>query len=483
MPDRLTPLDATFLELEQSDDAAHMHIGGALVFDPRPDGSIPTLDEVRELLEARLGSLPRYRRRLSEPRTHGLTWPVWEDDQRFDLAAHVRRATLPAPGGDPELCDWLGDYWSHRLDRHRPLWEIILLDGLERGRWALATKTHHAMVDGVGSVDVGYLMLDSEPGGGGRGGTDSDSEAGGEPGEAQEAPGGSRRSRLAGALRWAPEQALHAARAGAGVALHPNKAREMLERSRATVDLIVRDEVIAAPGSSINCKIGATRSFAVARVPLADLKEIKAELGGTVNDVVLATVTGGVRRLLTERGERMPNQGLRAMVPMNVREASERLSLGNRISSLFVHLPVAGRTTASRYRRVMAEAEGLKAGTQSIGTATVVSLAGLAPPVLHATIARSLYSTRLYNLTVTNVPGPQQTLYALGAPMREVLPLVPLAADHALGVAIFSYDGGVFFGIAAAADAVPDIAVLRDGIVAEIEALRGLAGMQRAGAA
>ena len=475
MTDHLSPLDATFLELEQADEAAHMHIGGALVFDPRPDGSVPSLEEVREHLDLRLGHLPRYRRRLSEPRTGGLRWPAWEDDERFDLDAHVRRATLPAPGGDAELCDWLGDYWSHRLDRHRPLWEVVLLEGLEAGRWALVTKTHHSMVDGVGSVDAGYLMLDSE------------AQPAGQPeipaGAAAEEPaphwaGGQHRSRgsqLLGALRWMPEHALRAVRGGTDVALHPHKALEMLERARATADVILRDEVSSAPRSSLNCDIGATRRFAVVRVPLADLKTVKAGLGGTVNDVGLAAVTGGLRRLLDARGEQPPEQGLRAMVPMNVRQASEKLALGNRISSLFVHLPVSAGTTTERYKQVMAEAEALKKGTQSLGTSTIISLAGLAPPAIHATIARALYATRLFNVTVTNVPGPQTTLYALGARLREIIPLVPLAAEHAVGVAIFSYDGTVVFGINSAADAVPDLDVLRDGIAAEIEALRDLA--------
>jgi WS/DGAT/MGAT family acyltransferase len=331
------------------------------------------------------------------------------------------------------------------------------------------------MVDGVGSVDAGYLMLDTEP----------------EPGEspdlspliAGEEPrphwaGGEHHSRAAqvvGALRWMPEHALRALRGGADVALHPRKALEMLERSRATAGVILHDEVRAAPRSSLNCEIGATRSFAIVRARLADLKTVKARLGGTVNDAALAAVTGGLRRLLDARGEPPPSQGLRAMVPMNVRRASEKLALGNKISSLFVHLPVAADTTAERYAQVMAEAEELKRGTQALGTTTVVSLAGLAPPVLHATLARSLYATRLFNVTVTNVPGPQMTLYALGARLREIIPLVPLAAEHAVGVAVFSYDGTVVFGLNAAADAVPDLDVLREGIAEELEALTGLA--------
>ena len=475
MPDRLTPLDATFLELEQEDDCAHMHIGAALVFDPRPDGSVPTVEALRANLDARLGQLPRYRHKLSEPRTGGLRWPAWEDDDRFDLSAHVRHATLSAPGDESELCEWLGDYWSHRLDRARPLWEVVLVDGLAGGRWALATKTHHAMVDGVGSIDAGALLLDSEP----------------EPREPRAAPaprteGGSRAqersrtSRVVGALRWAPEHLERAARYGADITIHPRKAAEILQRSRATVELLVKDELIGASASSLNCRIGASRRFAVVRVPLADLKEIKAGLGGTVNDVVLASVTGGLRRLLEARGEDLPQRGLRAMVPMNVRQASEHLELGNKVSSLFVHLPVAEGTALGRYRGVVAEAEALKSGTQALGTSTIISLAGMAPPAIHATLARSLYATRLFNVTVTNVPGPQATLYADGAPLREILPLVPLAAEHAVGVAIVSYDGQVFYGINVAADAVPDLAVLRDAIADEIEALSRAAGARRA---
>jgi WS/DGAT/MGAT family acyltransferase len=429
---------------------------------------------VREHLDVRLGHIPRYRRKLSEPRTGGLRWPAWEDDEHFDLDAHVRRAALPPPGGDAELSEWLGDFWSHRLDRHRPLWEVVLLEGLEGGRWALATKTHHAMVDGVGSVDAGYLMLDTEPD---PAGEPQAPLAGPQEGPRPHWAGGEHRSRagqVLGALRWMPEHALRALRGGTEVALHPDRAKELLERSRATVDVLLRDEVSAAPRSSLNREMGATRSFAIVRVPLADLKAVKGRLGGTVNDVALAAVTGGLRRLLESRGEELPAQGLRAMVPMNVRQASEKLALGNRVSSLFVHLPVAAGTTIERYERVMAEAEELKKGSQAVGTSTIISVAGLAPPVVHASIARALYATRLFNVTVTNVPGPQTTLYALGARLREIIPLVPLAAEHAVGVAIFSYDGTVVFGINAAADAVPDIEVLRDGIAAELDAPRSL---------
>jgi WS/DGAT/MGAT family acyltransferase len=324
------------------------------------------------------------------------------------------------------------------------------------------------MVDGVGSVDVGYMMLDTEL-------EPASAPRGGRSRKPPVQTDHSRRSELAGAIRWLPDHLVQAARSGAGLALHPRRALELLERSRATVELLVRDELVKAPETSLNQHMGATRSFAVARAPLADLKATKEALGGTVNDVVLAAVTAGLRRLLEGRGEQLPQVGLRAMVPMNIRQASEKLALGNKVSSLFVHLPVAAETTRDRYRLVTDEAEALKEGTQALGTSTIISLAGMAPPAIHATIARSLYATRLFNVTVTNVPGPQVTLYALGARLREILPLVPLAAEHALGVAIFSYDGNVCFGINAAKDAVPDLDEVRDGIDDELHALRDLA--------
>jgi len=223
---------------------------------------------------------------------------------------------------------------------------------------------------------------------------------------------------------------------------------------------------------SLNAPIGTRRRFEVVRVPLADLKEIKNSLGGTVNDVVLSVTTSGLRALLQSRGETLPAGGLRAMVPMNVRAASEHLALGNRISSLFVELPVAQADPVRRYRETVARAQSLKSdGEQAAGATAVIEITGLAPPVIHATIARALYASRLFNVTITNVPGPQQTLYAFGAPLREIHPLVPLAAEHAAGVAAASYDGTVFFGVVADRDTVPDLEVLVSALGASVKEL------------
>ena len=463
MSEHLSALDATFLELEQVDESAHMHIGGVMVFDPLPSGGVPALEEVRKHLYARIDLLPRYRQRLSEPRTGGLSWPTWKNDPEFDLAAHVRHATVPAPGGDAEVLEWAADYYSHRLDRAHPLWEVVLLDGLADGRWALVSKTHHCLVDGVGSVDASYLLLDSEP----------------EPtgnGERPATPAPSfEDTRRAGLLPGVIDRAMHVgaevAQAGAHAITHP---RETLERSRAVAGMLVNEELRPAPDSSLNVPIGGRRRLEVVRVPLADLKAVRGALGGTVNDVVLAAATGGLRELLLHRGERPPAAGLRAMVPVNLRAAADEGDLGNRITSLFVDLPVAEAQPFLRYEKVVEATRALKSGTEGEGATTLIGLTALAPPVLHATIARSLYATRLFNVTITNVPGPQRTLYAFGAPMRDVIPLVPLAAEHAVGIAILSYDGAVVFGLNADHETVGDLYALREGIESSLAELQAL---------
>jgi diacylglycerol O-acyltransferase / wax synthase len=464
----LSPLDATFLELEDADVTAHMHIGGLLVFDPLPGGRIPTLARVRRHLERRLDALPRYRQRLSRRTTGGLRWPAWEPDDRFDIAAHVTRAALPKPGGERELLDWAADFWSHRLDRGRPLWRAVLLEGLAGGRWALATKTHHCLVDGVGSIDAGSVLLDAEPRPARRAPAPRI-----HPPQQTGSPGVLRR--LVGVPRAATGAAVDAVR-------HPRRAAEAFDAARALIELLLRDELVAAPKTSLNVPLSEHRRLAVAEVSLEEIKAIKRALGGTVNDVLLALVTAGLRELLLERGE-TPADGLRAMVPVNIRAAAEHLEMGNRIASLFVHLPVSVAEPRARYRRVRAETMRLKASNQAAGGHLLVELAGLAPPALHSVVAQSLFATRLFNVTVTNVPGPQTTLYAFGAPLRRIVPLVPLAAEHAVGIAALSYDGTVYFCVHADRDAAPDADRITTGIATELEALGAVADAATAAAA
>jgi diacylglycerol O-acyltransferase len=463
---QLTALDATFLELEEADDSALMHIGGALIFEPLPGGGTPAIEAMREHLEQRLDLLPRYRQKLGAPRTGGLSWPSWEDDQRFDIDAHVRHATLPSPGDEPAFLDWISNFYSHRLDRSRPLWEMVLLDGLADGRWALITKTHHCLVDGVGSVDAGDLLLDTEP-----------SPRASAPDRTRAAvfDEAARHAWLPHApqpLRLTADAGLAAARIGTHAVMHP---REALERSRAVIDLLVRDELIAAPGSSLNVPIGATRRIATVHVELQELKDVRAALGGTVNDVVLAAAAGALRALLLARGEKPPRRGLRAMVPVNIRRDGDHGELGNQVSSLFVDLPVAAADPLRRYELVGRAVEGRKAGGQALAASALTGLTELAPPVLHAGIARSLFAKRLFNVTITNVPASPRRLYSFGAPLIDVMPIVPLAAEHALGIAVVSYAGQMTFGLYADRATVPDLDVLRDGLLTSLRQLAALA--------
>lgn len=480
MTERLTALDATFLELEQADDSAHMHIGGVMVFEPPRSGRPPSQQDLCGQLEARLDQLPRYRQRLSQPRTGGMAWPEWVHDPSFSITENIQRAALPSPGGERELAAWASNYYSQRLDRRRPLWEMVILEGLADGRWALVSKTHHCMVDGVGSVDVSHLMLDSQPdpdpdpghehaprrritGPGMR--AERDPAAGSEPPEppspSQPLAALTLMARAAGSV--VPSESIaHAAQMGVHGALHP---REALHSARAAVEMIVREELRGAPHTSLNEPIGTRRRLEVMRMALADMREVGSALGGSVNDVALTVTTGGLRALLESRGEALPAQGLRAMVPMNLRSVSEHLALGNKISSLFIDLPVLEADAAQRLQETTQRSRALKSdGRQAAGTSAVLELAGLAPPVLHAGVARSLYAKRLFNLTVTNVPGPAHTLYCLGSRLTEIRPLVPLAAEHAVGVAILSYDGDACFGVVADPDSVPDLDVMLDAM-------------------
>jgi diacylglycerol O-acyltransferase / wax synthase len=453
MGDRLTPLDASFLEIEQADDASHMHIGWAMVFDPIPGDATPTIDQVRAHVEERLDSLPRFRARLSGTHVGGLSWPAWNPADLLDLRRHVRHATLPAPGGDAELADWMSDYYSHRLDRARPLWEITFLDGLEGGRWALVTKIHHCLIDGVSGSSVTAVLLDGA------------------------APPG---RNAATREREGHEHgfAYRSARAGLGMVRHPRRATDIYERSAALAEFLVKDELVPAPRTSLNVPIGSSRRLAFVTVSLDKLKAVKRQLGGSVNDVVLAGAAGGLRYLFETRGEQLPERGLRVMVPVSLRSTSELLSLGNRVSSLFVELPLIEPDPIARYRKIVETTSVLKESGLAGGAETLMDVAGIVPPAIHAQLARLAFTPRLFNVTITNVPGEQQTLYAFGAPMRRVIPMVPIFANHALGFAITSYDGELVFGLVGDHAAMPDIDVLAEGVERELYELEDIVGVE-----
>lgn len=459
---RLSPLDTMFLDLEEVDDGATMHIAAALVFDPPPDGDAPDVDRVRSHIAQRLHTLPRYRRRLSAPRAGRVTWRTWEEAPSFDVAAHVGHATLPAPGGTAELEEWFGDFLSHRLDRRRPLWEMALLDGLEDGRWALATKTHHCLVDGMGSVDVGQSLLDPEP----------SPPRHPQRGHWTIAPPPDDHALL---RRLYPETLIDGAKAGADALRHPV---DTLARGAAAADLVLHEELVAAPDSSLSAPLGSTRSYRAVHVELDQLKAIRSALGGTVNDAVLAVSTGALRHLLLARGETPPAAGLRAQVPVDIRTEGDRHALGNVLTSLFVELPVAERDPLVRYREVVERAAARKAGPQARGGKALVDLARHAPPFVGELLGRAMFGwSRTFNVTITNVRASPTPQYAFGARMRSVLPYVPLFAGHTVGIAVVSYAGGLTFGLGADRSSTPDIDQLAEGVESTFAELRRIAGV------
>ena len=434
-----------------------MHIGWAMIFDPLPEGGVPSLDDVRRQTAERLDLLPRFHRRLSSPRVGSFSLPSWVPDDDFDIATHIRQASLPEPGGEAELLEWLGDFYSHRLDRAHPLWETTLIDGLADGRWALATKVHHCLVDGISGVSVAGVLLDAEPNPAPGSAVLAAAQAAPDPDEAADGA----LSRLTGTVRG-----------GIDVALHPRKLASALSRSRAMAETIIRKELIGAPHTSLNEPIGGTRRFAAVDVSLDDLKQVKRQLGGTVNDVILAATAGGLRQLFEHRGEGGSVDSVRAMIPVSLRQAGEALSLGNRVTSLFADLPLAEPDPLLRYRKTVAAAEELKDSDQASGTEAVIELAGAAPPLIQSVVARLAFTPRLFNITITNVPGPPSTLYTMGAPLRRVVPVVPIFSGHAVGVAVVSYDGGVTFGLNGDRATVPDLEILKQGIEGSLADLR-----------
>ncbi len=476
MPDRLSPLDASFLFAE--DRTRAMHVGGVMTFAP-PGGAEFDMDAFVALIERRLALVPRYRQKVREVPGH-LGLPVWVDDPDFDLDYHVRRSALPRPGSDAQLRALVGRLIARRLDRSRPLWEIYLVEGLAGGRFAVVTKTHHAMVDGLASMDVGALLLDTTP----------------EP-----------RETAADEWRPAPEPS--------ALALATDAVLEAWRRPRTVLDVAARagadareavagmeravETLMAAstgrPVHPLNTVTGEQRRFATARTTLADHKAVRAARGGTVNDVVLAVVTGALRRWMMTRGEPLVRgAAVRALVPVSVRarrgtptgtpggadpaRAPTAGPGGNSISAYFVQLPVGEDDPLRRLEQVSAAMAAHKAGGQAVGATTLIRLAGLAPPTLHSLGVRlaSQFSSQVYNVLVTNVPGPPRPLYARGARMLDMYPVVPLAGGQAVSVGITSYDGAMHYGLNADRDAVPDVDVLAASLVDALAELRAAVG-------
>jgi WS/DGAT/MGAT family acyltransferase len=467
--DRLSAVDVSFLYMETP--STPMHVGGVCVLEP-PAGEAFDYDRLVELITQRIGLVPRYRQKVRTVPGR-LANPVWVDDEDFDVTYHVRRSALPKPGTREQLKELVARLQSRPLDRSRPLWEIYLVEGLEGGpgggpRVGIITKTHHAMVDGVSAVDIGTVLLDLEP----------------TPREVPEDDWQPRKEPdfiqlVAGAvvdLVTRPTAALDTARAAVtDVRATASRVGSVAGGVLSQAKLMARP----APETPLNVTIGEQRRFGTADTELEDYKRVRKAHGGTVNDVVLATVSGALRTWLLTRGEKVrPTTVVRAMVPVSVRADAEKGELGNRVSSYFVDLPVGEGSAVMRLHQVSFAMRGHKESGSAVGADALVQLTGFAPPTIHALGARtaSVMTRRLFNLVVTNVPGPQFPLYAAGARMLAMYPVVPLAKNQAVSVGLTSYDGGVFYGLNADRDAMPDVDVLAACIEESLAELVGSTG-------
>ena len=447
--ERLSASDRSSLLAERG--PIHVNVGAALIL----EGDPPTLDELLEHVESRLALVPRFRQRVQATPLQ-ITNPVWADDPGFDLEWHVRHVALPRPGSTDQLRELVGRVMSTPLDLERPLWQLYLVEGLEGGRHAYISKTHHALVDGVSAVDVGTIMLDPNP-------------------EGTEMP--------IPEERWDPDvpspELLFVRAATERISTPMRAARKAalgaLSMPRETAGRVIRTaESFAglaaggptAPRTFLNEEIGRDRRVAFVRTELDALKRARRETGATVNDVILAAATGGLRRLFERRGEAVPDQ-LVALVPMSIRRSDEHLELGNRIATLMVALPLSEPDPAERLRLVHAETTRVKESEQARAASLVIEATGWTPPTINRVLADVISRQLNWNLVVSNVPGPQMPFYLLGRRMVEVYPVVPLSPQqHALSIGVVSYDGGVFFGITADRNLFADI----DEVAADLEA-------------
>jgi diacylglycerol O-acyltransferase len=454
--DRLTSTDASFLH--QEGPASHMHIGGVLLFEGPP----PAFEEYLNHVRGRLHLVPRYRQKLTTPPLE-TGRPLWVDDPSFNLEYHVRHTALPQPGTEQQLLQLVARIYSQQLDRARPLWESWMVEGLADDRFALIFKTHHSLVDGVSGVDLATVLFDIER----EPQASSSTEL--QPWEPRPEPSAADLV-LSGVRGMVGTTAALASRAVAA-ATHPETSLRRLRDVAEGLGELVWAILNPAPETPLNVEIGPHRRYAVVRGRLDDYKEVKNAFGGTVNDVVLTVVSGALARWLRSRGVRTEGLEMRALVPVSVRTADEQGSLGNRLSVMRGPLPVYIRDPVARLRVVRQAMDGLKESKQAVGAATLAAVNDLAPPTILAQASRLNFSTRLFNLIVTNIPGPQLPLYVLGRQLVDLFPVAFLPSHHALAVAIMSYNGSIDFGLLADYDALPDLDEIVDGIEASLDEL------------
>jgi diacylglycerol O-acyltransferase / wax synthase len=452
--DQLTSIDASFLTNET--DSSHMHVGAVLIFEGPPPG----YDDLLEHIRGRLPLVPRFRQKLAFPPLESGR-PFWVDDPSFNLEYHVRHSALPAPGSEEQLKRTAARIYSQQLDRTKPLWELWLVQGLERKRFALVSKTHHALVDGVSGVDIATVLFDVKPVP--------------EPVEAEHewvpSPEPSAAFLLARSLEGLAATPLRVARRLESAVFHPRPAVRDVAEAAEAVGEVAWALANPAPDVPLNTEIGSHRRFEWVRADLATFKRIKNALGGTVNDVVLAVVTGALRRWLHSRGIRTEGLELRALVPVSIRTEDERGRLGNRIAAVRGPLPVYIADPVKRLDAVREAMGDVKSSKQALGAEVISRFNDFAPPTLLAQASRLNFSTRLFNLIVTNVPGPQIPLYILGRELEDVFPVAFLPENHALAIAIMSYNGGIDVGLLADYDAMEDADAIASGIAEAIEEL------------
>lgn len=450
MTERLSALDVSFLYLEEP--TTPMHVGAVGIFSPPAAGF--DYDRLVKLIKGRIALVPRYRQRVRWV-PGGLAYPVWVDDEAFDVTYHVRRSALPRPGTEAQLRDLVGRIMSRPLDASRPLWEMYLVEGLEGDRYAIISKTHYAMIDGVNALDIGQVILDWEPA--------PRQVYRDEWNPAREPSGLQLVTNAIGDLVRSPATAVdHARRNLSDLSRTATRIGRSVAGVAATAVTVARP----TPDSPLNAEIGEQRRYGTAHIRLVELKEIRKAHGGTINDVVLAIVSGALRAWLMTRGEAVNQRStVRAMVPVSVRGddvAGTVTDDGHHVAAFLLDLPVGEPDPVVRLQRIAFDMAQHKESGRMLGADAIVSIAGFAPPTLHALGARasSAVSKRAYNVIVTNVPGPQAPLYAGGGMLLASYPVIPLSKGQAVSIGLTSYNGGVYFGLNADRDAMPDVDVL-----------------------
>ena len=449
MMERMSPLDAGFLDLEDGDRHASLAIASVAIF----EGPAPTYAEFLAAIAGRLPLVPRYRQKARRlPLDLGR--PVWVDDPRFDLRYHLRQTALPAPGGDEQLRHLIERVMAQRLDRERPLWECWLVEGLEDGRWALLTKVHHCMMDGVAGTDLYRLLFDAAPEPSPP--VEDDWRPAGEPSTLRLA------AAAIGELAFSPLEQVRALR---GALRTPSRlVGRTMETARGLAALA--GVLLPVHISSLSGPVGRSRRYRWVTASLADVKAVRQQLGGTVNDVALAVISGAFRRLLLARGEQPRPHVIRTLVPVSVRPSGQEGVFDNRVSLLLADLPVQVADPARRLAAVNAQLAALKASKEAQAGETMTSLARYEPFPLLSLGLRLLFRVPQRNIVTvtTNVPGPPWPLYAMGRRVLTILPYVPIATTVRVGIAVFSYCDQVIFGITADRGSTPDIDVLAAGI-------------------